>query len=121
MTKSGDRRGKIHTRGHCIAAMVIEEGLCCPCHETQLAGSSDICLMVVPPAAAVKLGSGHLNTSPHTVQYTDTSPCQIQLASLCHENRSYLLCHHPSSALLLAPATRGEQETNIRWSVKLMK
>ena len=73
----------------------------------------------MPPTATVKLGSGHLNSSPHTVQYTDTSPCQIQLASLCHENRSYLPCHHPSSALLLALATRGEQEANIRWSVKL--
>ena len=65
--KSGDKRGKKHTRGHSTAAMVIEEGLCRPCHETQLAGSSDICLMVVPPAAAVKLGSGHLNTSHYTV------------------------------------------------------
>ena len=92
--------------GHSTAAMVIEDGLCRPCHETQLAGSADICLMVVPPAAAVKLGSGHLNTSPHTIQCTETSPCQIQLASLCHENRSYLR-HHPSSALLLALATRG--------------
>ena len=64
MTKSGDKIGKKH--------IVIKDGLCRPCHETQLAGSADICLMVVPPAAAVKLGSGHLNTSPHTLYSIQT-------------------------------------------------
>ena len=107
MAKSGDKRSKKHTVGHSTAAIVIEEGLCRPCHETQLAGSADICLMV----AACCCGQAWVWTpqyiSPHSTVYShQPSPCQIQLASLCHENRSYLR-HHPSSALLLALATRG--------------
>ena len=61
MTKSGDKRGKKH--------IVIKEGLCRPCHETQLAGSSDICLMV----AACCCGQAWVWTpqyiSPHSTVY----------------------------------------------------
>ena len=63
------RQKTLEVIGHSSAAMVIEEGRCRPCHETQLAGSVDICLMV----AACCCGQAWVWTpqyiSPHSTVY----------------------------------------------------